>query len=147
MQIGASFERVADFLAEEEVDDDISSLKRGDVEQTTESNLLGLEHAFFRWNSSDGQTGTDGSTPNADSGSIPLGQVHFELHDINIIFPSGRLSIVTGATASGKTALLMALLGEMTVTADSTITHLPKDGMRVDVWGLRNAVSFAARSP
>ncbi|KIJ91364.1 hypothetical protein K443DRAFT_686123 [Laccaria amethystina LaAM-08-1] len=35
-----------------------------------------------------------------------------ELCDITVRFPEGQLSVVTGPSASGKTALLMALLGE-----------------------------------
>ncbi|KAH9924528.1 uncharacterized protein B0H18DRAFT_1119866 [Fomitopsis serialis] len=37
-----------------------------------------------------------------------------ELRDLKVMFPEGQLSVVTGPTASGKTTLLMALLGEMT---------------------------------
>jgi hypothetical protein len=33
--------------------------------------------------------------------------VRFELRDINIVFPEGKLSVITGPTASGKTALLV----------------------------------------
>lgn len=31
----------------------------------------------------------------------------FELRDINVRFPEGQLSLITGPTASGKTALLV----------------------------------------
>lgn len=31
----------------------------------------------------------------------------FELRDISVIFPEGKLSVITGPTASGKTALLV----------------------------------------
>jgi ABC-type cobalamin/Fe3+-siderophores transport system ATPase subunit len=35
------------------------------------------------------------------------------LIDLNITFPVGKLSIICGPTGSGKTSLLMALLGEL----------------------------------
>jgi ABC-type Mn2+/Zn2+ transport system ATPase subunit len=35
------------------------------------------------------------------------------LVDLNIEFPVGKLSIICGPTGSGKTSLLMALLGEL----------------------------------
>src|ERR1700759_4829185 len=41
------------------------------------------------------------------------GEHIFELKDINVFFPPGQLTLVTGPTAAGKTALLRALLGEM----------------------------------
>ena len=34
----------------------------------------------------------------------------FELRDITVMFPEGELTVVTGPTASGKTALLVCLL-------------------------------------
>jgi ABC-type cobalamin/Fe3+-siderophores transport system ATPase subunit len=36
------------------------------------------------------------------------------VRDLNIEFPVGELSVISGPTGSGKTSLLMALLGEMT---------------------------------
>ena len=143
-QVGASIERIADFLAEDEVPDFISSLKRGIVERAAEPEILGLERASFKWGSStstEPNTQTGNQTPTSESSQT------FELRDVSVIFPTGRLSIIAGATASGKTALLMALLGEMTSTTESSVIHLPKNITQVDEWGLRNAVSFAAQSP
>lgn len=37
----------------------------------------------------------------------------FELKDINIEFQAGKMYLITGETASGKSSLLSALLGEM----------------------------------
>ncbi|KAJ2825755.1 Transporter of the ATP-binding cassette (ABC), partial [Coemansia erecta] len=41
----------------------------------------------------------------------------FELRDITANFPVGKLSVIAGPTGSGKTSLLMALLGEMRLVA------------------------------
>jgi ABC-type multidrug transport system fused ATPase/permease subunit len=35
----------------------------------------------------------------------------FELRDVNVSFPTGRLSLVSGPTGSGKSSLFLALLG------------------------------------
>ncbi|KAJ2783043.1 hypothetical protein GGI15_002728 [Coemansia interrupta] len=41
----------------------------------------------------------------------------FALTDVTLLFPPGALSIVVGPTGSGKSSLLAALIGEMTLTA------------------------------
>lgn len=102
--------------------------------------------------------------PIVDSSTVASGAVtplpssaaderQFELRDINIIFPPGELSLVTGPTASGKTALLRALLGEMYTMPTSegsqpTQIFLPKYPTVLDKsTGLRNYVSYAAQTP
>ncbi|KAJ2339146.1 hypothetical protein GGH92_006852, partial [Coemansia sp. RSA 2673] len=45
------------------------------------------------------------------------GLVRFTLRDISLRFPVGGLSIVVGPTGSGKSSLLSALIGEMTLTS------------------------------
>ncbi|PVF92981.1 hypothetical protein CPB86DRAFT_768539 [Serendipita vermifera] len=78
----------------------------------------------------------------------------FQLRDINVAFPNGGLSIVTGPTASGKTALLRALLGEMytmaPLSAESPATkiHLPKHPTILNPeTGLREYISYASQTP
>jgi ABC-type multidrug transport system fused ATPase/permease subunit len=92
-------------------------------------------------------------------------QPRFELKDITVKFPEGQLTVVTGPTASGKTALLvcisrhqrsrrrslteigcqMAVLGEMTLQRGRIIMH--KDTSQVDDSGLMHSISFAAQTP
>ncbi|KAJ2007332.1 Transporter of the ATP-binding cassette (ABC) [Coemansia thaxteri] len=55
---------------------------------------------------------TTTTTPGADS-SEPSGSSRFELRDLTVSFPIGKLSIVAGPTGCGKSSMLMALLGEM----------------------------------
>ena len=135
------------YLDEEEVTDQVSSLKKH--LNSTEPHLpggddeegLGLENATLKWNevvdaekpdehdktkknevlSSSASSPTssnddvetvatsDVETTASDSGSLLAGletDHKFELRDITVRFPEGQLSIVTGPTASGKTALL-----------------------------------------
>lgn len=58
-----------------------------------------IRNGTFQWQQRSGTTQTGAEAP-------------FQLKDINIDFPSG-LHLITGETASGKSSLLSALLGEM----------------------------------
>ncbi|KAJ2811321.1 hypothetical protein H4S07_002135 [Coemansia furcata] len=73
---------------------------------------------------------SDAATPAAD------GLVRFTLRDISLQFPAGGLSLVVGPTGSGKTSLLSALIGEMTLTAGRVL--LPSaDALALEVAGGR----------
>ena len=149
-QTGVALKRIAVYLDEEEVTDQVSSLKKHS--NSTEPYLpggddeegLGLDNATLKWNevvdvekqeeqdkkngvlspsaSSDVPSPTsstddvetvatsDVATSASDSGSLLAGletDHKFELRDITVRFPEGQLSVVTGPTASGKTALLV----------------------------------------
>lgn len=76
----------------------------------------------------------------------------FQLRDINVLFPIGGLSLITGPTASGKTALLRALLGEMytipriSETDPETRIFLPKNPTILEEsTGMRRYVSYASQ--
>lgn len=129
--------RISVYLEEDEVDAQVSSLKR---DASAEPNLrgeddagLGLEHADLVWNeipsdadseAANGATevaeesehgrggGTEGDleAAHANDGEqlqSPTEQPRFELKDVTVRFPEGKLTVVTGPTASGKTALLV----------------------------------------
>ncbi|KAJ7434680.1 multidrug resistance-associated ABC transporter [Mycena latifolia] len=96
----------------------------------------------------------DGSTALGDengSGSEGEGggseNNRFELRDISVMFPEGKLSVITGPTASGKTALLMALLGEMTLLPGGGRIIMLKNPERVDEYGHMHGISYAAQAP
>lgn len=96
-----SMQRIEDFLREEEVDDWASSLaapvKNQHAGVGEEDTLTaGFSNAIFLW------PGTLSTDPTPSS---------FELGPLNVIFPPGGLSLVSGPTGSGKSALLAALLG------------------------------------
>lgn len=81
---------------------------------------MGIENGSFKWNEVEekkGETAKKASngSENDDIGSdTAVGSPsegdedhRFELRDINVTFPDGQLSLITGPTASGKTALLV----------------------------------------
>ena len=102
-------QRIQTFLAEEEVEDWASAVKREDntPEGAVTPSQIGFENASFKWHYS--STKTD----NSDGDSLPA----FQLSDITINFPIGKLTLVTGVTGSGKSSLLAALLGGRFISA------------------------------
>lgn len=134
LQSYVSIKRIDTFLNEPEVDEQVSSLKKDAVSPPDGANgngsdhdasPLGIQNGTFRWNSvedkkketkDDGKkkttNGTNGAEPEpAPSAAIESTEDHqFELRNINVIFPDGQLTVVTGPTASGKTALLVCLI-------------------------------------
>jgi len=137
-QTGVALKRIAVYLEEDEVTDQVSSLKK-DYSQPhlpgAEDDDLGLENATFKWNEvaehvdKDSDKGKSNSSPPSPTESSEAdetgtavgdsvsersaeniegnGERVFELRDISVRFPPGELTVVTGPTASGKTALLV----------------------------------------
>ena len=92
-------QRIEGFLREEEVDDWACSLSvpvKGQHRNDSQSKI-GFLDAVFRW-------------PQVPSFHATVSS-RFELGPLDVSFPPGALSIINGATASGKSALLAALLG------------------------------------
>jgi ABC-type multidrug transport system fused ATPase/permease subunit len=131
-QTGVALNRIAVYLDEEEVTDQVSILKKDYSEPHllgVDDGELGLENATFKWNEvadhveEDGDKGKSNGGPPSPSmvneTGPPVGDnsskrsmkmIAFELRDISVRFPPGELTVVTGPTASGKTALLVGYL-------------------------------------
>lgn len=135
------------------VPDWVSSLKRSPYARTQGPAKIGFENAHFRWNTGK-QSETKADTkptdtppsPSNSDGSTAVEPAVFNLTDLNVNFPLGKLSVVTGPTGSGKTACLTALLGEMELLSGKSF--LPKDPTTVDKeTGLRNSIAYGAQTP
>ncbi|KAK4688623.1 hypothetical protein P7C73_g1481, partial [Tremellales sp. Uapishka_1] len=151
-----SVKRIEDFLNEEEVPDWVCSLKRPIEALSSAPAKIGFENATFKWNS-----GKQAETSSSDKAIIPtivepsspastddtaVVPVVFSLSDLNLNFPIGKLSIITGPTGSGKSAVLTALLGEMELVEGKSF--LPKAMTQIDSeTKLRNSVAYAAQTP
>ncbi|TFY73932.1 hypothetical protein EWM64_g10080 [Hericium alpestre] len=165
---GVAFGRIGTYLDEDEVEEQVSTLKKTRSGHAfSDRNIqkgFGIENRTLKWNRveerklGDRQNGntqparTSGPDENAETPSTTdivsaseAGDHWFELRDISVMFPDGQLSVVTGPTASGKTALLMALLGELTTLNGRII--MSKDPSNVNEQGLMHSISYAAQSP
>ncbi|KAI0357687.1 multidrug resistance-associated ABC transporter [Trametes cingulata] len=156
LQSKVALDRIGAFLDEEEVDRQLALRKKTSPSYSEESVTgLGIINGTFKWNEDrlDAETfksnnahRSGASFPNDPSLSTEIvNERRFELKSISVIFPEGKLTVVTGPTGSGKTALLMALLGELTML-DGRIV-LPKNASEVDEHGLLHTISYAAQSP
>lgn len=92
-----SMQRIQDFLKEDEVPDWASTLST--PMPHVRDDKVGFSEASFEWQD--------------PSSSTTAPSTRFQLGPLDIVFPTGKLTIVSGATGSGKSALLAALLGGM----------------------------------
>ncbi|KAL9586159.1 MAG: hypothetical protein Q9212_001080 [Teloschistes hypoglaucus] len=127
-----SIDRVEEFLNEDETEK-YAQLSNNGKSKSGDS-LIGFENATLTWGSKD--TAPDGETQ------------AFRMLDLSIKFSIGNLNLVVGPTGSGKTSLLMALLGEMTLVQGSV--YLPggrsKDILLEDAeTGLTESVAYCAQ--
>ncbi|KAK4099542.1 P-loop containing nucleoside triphosphate hydrolase protein [Parathielavia hyrcaniae] len=110
-----SIDRIEEFLSEEETEK-FAQLGIDNVDDNG-SRVIGFRNATFVWGSK--------STVAAD------GSMAFRLLDLDVDFKIGKLNVITGPTGSGKTSMLMALLGEMTIMKGRV--YLPGGRSREDV--------------
>lgn len=114
IQARVSLARLESFLSKTELLDRFSVNEVHKVEDPSkDSNCVGFSNARFTWTSA--QTSAPGV---------------FRLRiDGQVFFEQGSINIVVGPTGSGKTSVLMALLGEMHFIAGDTSSwyHLPRN--------------------
>lgn len=72
----------------------------------------------------------------------------FKLKDLNIEFKTGKLNVVIGPTGSGKTSLLMALLGEMYLLNGKVVVPAlePRQELIVDANGTTNSIAYCSQA-
>ncbi|KAK3370347.1 hypothetical protein B0H63DRAFT_422131 [Podospora didyma] len=110
-----SIDRIEEFLAEEETEK-FEQLGEENIDENG-NRVIGFKDATFIWGSK--------TTVSED------GTMAFRLLDLDIDFKIGKLNVITGPTGSGKTSMLMALLGEMTIMKGKV--YLPGGRSREDV--------------
>ncbi|KAI0068112.1 P-loop containing nucleoside triphosphate hydrolase protein [Artomyces pyxidatus] len=126
IQAKVAADRVDDFLKNTELLDEfagpvdkVSALPDPSLLPGAE-NIIGIKDAVFTWSNEDAVDGT--VTPSTR---------RFVLHiDDEVLFKRGGINLIVGPTGSGKTSLLMALLGEMHFVPQSpgSWRYLPRDG-------------------
>lgn len=128
-----SIDRIEEYLNEEETSK-FEQLGEDNIDESG-NRVIGFRNATFIWGSKNAV---------AEDGSMA-----FRLLDMNIDFKIGKLNVITGPTGSGKTSLLMALLGEMTMISGKIF--LPGGRSREDVpadpeSGLAETCAYVAQS-
>ncbi|KAF9270717.1 pleiotropic drug resistance ABC transporter [Marasmius fiardii PR-910] len=93
-----SMQRIEQFLKEDEVPEWASTLTGTSSNSDQVDGKLGFSDATFRWQAPPKTV----STPD-----------NFTLGPLDIVFPEGQITLLSGPTGSGKSAILAALLGEM----------------------------------
>ncbi|KAH7106077.1 P-loop containing nucleoside triphosphate hydrolase protein [Auriculariales sp. MPI-PUGE-AT-0066] len=147
LQWGVSVRRVQGFLEEGEIPDFVSSLKARP--HASRDAVLGIEQATFVHAARTAKRKEEKTTSepwfwslwlrkatqvDATISEEPSSEQQFELRDINVTFPTGKLTLVTGPTASGKSSLLRALLGEMVMISTAGKVLVPKDTHTQTPW-------------
>ncbi|KAG0245229.1 hypothetical protein BGW41_002698 [Actinomortierella wolfii] len=130
--------RIDRFLDEEEVE----VYSKAKPRKTLPSDpIIGFKNATFTYASKSEQAMIDAATR---SGNTLTGH-YFELKDLNLEFPVGELSVIAGPTGSGKTTMLLALLGE--ISAVNGQAFLPRRDSHVvnPVTGLTDGVAYVAQ--
>ncbi|EJD03804.1 P-loop containing nucleoside triphosphate hydrolase protein [Fomitiporia mediterranea MF3/22] len=106
-----SYQRICTFLKEGEVSDWASTLTHIPGPRDKELDRIGFNDAYFVWYEVPGE---------------PDSRERFKLGPLTMDLPLEKLTLVTGSTASGKSALLNALLGELYCTSGEV--HIKKSG-------------------
>ncbi|OWB72623.1 hypothetical protein B5S31_g2340 [[Candida] boidinii] len=125
IQSKVSLDRVEEFLDEE----DSTKYEQLYHPKSPNAPLIGFRDASFTWNK------------DAES--------EFKLKNINIDFKVSKLNIIVGATGSGKTSLLLALLGEMDKLSGEVYLNgiTPRDELVPNpATGLTESVAYCAQS-
>ena len=126
-----SIDRIERFLNEEETGkyDQLSRAEQNGEEE----GVVGFENATFTWAGREEPSGQENRA--------------FRMINLDVKFHVSCLNIVAGPTGSGKTSLLMALLGEMTIL-DGRV-HLPggsREDLKADpATGLTENVAYCAQ--
>ncbi|KAH8916676.1 hypothetical protein BT69DRAFT_1339938 [Atractiella rhizophila] len=129
----ASIKRIETFLQEDEVPAWVSSLADSSktMKPGTEDMRVGFENATVAYMGdtqaieiTEASAPSEGEEDVQQMGTPVEEDKGFRLVDLDVTFPEGKLTLVTGASGSGKTSLLLALLGEMNLLSGKVF--LPK---------------------
>ncbi|CEQ40039.1 SPOSA6832_01630 [Sporobolomyces salmonicolor] len=157
LQTYVCIQRLEQFFEETEVDSWVSALREETASSSSTSAFrsVGITNGTFRYNE-EAKAGDDAARPtNGVGGALGVGQdssgsqePEFELKDISVAFPEGKLSLVVGPTGSGKSSLFLALLGEMTCLSGEIHLRKGTAGQDLDpLTGMYDGVAYAAQLP
>lgn len=121
IQSKVSLERVQEFLEEDDTE------KYNQLSVAPDQKKIGFENATVTW---------DKDKPD------------FKLKNLNIEFKVGKLNVIIGPTGSGKTSLLMALLGEMhLINGKIVVPSLDaRQELPVEADGMTNSIAYCSQA-
>ena len=127
LQAHVSLVRVATFLKETETGK-YAQLGSNFRDESLNS-AIGFDNATLTWSTTVAEVIEN--TEDIESNANPqVSHVPFKLQDLTISFKEGGLNVICGPTGSGKSSLLLALLGEMElVQGEVFLPHQDKDNM------------------
>lgn len=141
LQANASLEKIDRFRGENQRD-------TGLVPSYTRDGVIGFENATLQWHNDHSKADYTENDPLVALQSLPL----FQLSNLQIAFRPGGLNVIFGHRGSGKSSLLLALLGEMDLVRGRA--HLPAEDSggppRVpsnEYLGLRKTVAYCPSHP
>lgn len=105
IQAHVSLMRVTNFLEEPVTE------KQSLICSNRDQSFIGFRHATLSWPVGSVQAGSPEEQGTSSGGMSPAAQ--FRLEDLNIDFQQDGLNVICGPNGSGKTAALLALLGEL----------------------------------
>ncbi|RPD67396.1 P-loop containing nucleoside triphosphate hydrolase protein [Lentinus tigrinus ALCF2SS1-6] len=108
VQAKVSLDRLSEFLQQTELTDEYASGTR----VATREDVIGIRATTFAW-----------SNENHESSAATTTSA-FKLRIDELMFEQGSVNLVVGPTGSGKTALLLALLGEMHAIPEGTESYI-----------------------
>lgn len=114
-----SLGRISEFLQEEELarDTTVTVLHKDSKIRThgpTAHPTIGFKNASFTWPNKENEKVSSPSMPEEEQPILSQEpEERFKLQNITLDFPVGKLSLIVGPTGSGKSALLLSLLGEL----------------------------------
>lgn len=119
VQSKVSLERIQEFLDEEET--------KKYEQLTVNHSRIGFENATICWDKINGD---------------------FKLKNLNIDFKLGKLNVIIGPTGSGKTSLLMGLLGEMELSTGKIYVPClsPKEDLVIESDGMTNSIAYCSQA-
>ncbi|EMD41585.1 hypothetical protein CERSUDRAFT_110141 [Gelatoporia subvermispora B] len=122
IQAKVSLERVHDFLYKTELLDSFAAIKEGEALVPAAEvipGVIGIREAAFTWANESDRTPTPGP---------PRRKFTLRVEE-DLVFERGHFNLIVGPTGSGKTSLLMALLGEMHYipAGPSSYASLPRE--------------------
>ncbi|KAL1939038.1 hypothetical protein VTO73DRAFT_10298 [Trametes versicolor] len=128
MQTSVSLNRISDFLWNTELIDVFAEQNGFDGEDIwpntvsqDRQGVIGIRHTSFTW--------SNDTAPSRTPGGTRRRQFVLTVDD-ELLFQRGKINLIVGPTGSGKTSLLMALLGELHYipSGPDAFVSLPREG-------------------